>query len=255
MAAQIVTAEPMWDEQLAPTLDEDTGAMRAMVPYRVNSSETAEVYNAAGLPSKGQSYGGAFPNLIVVGLSIRWNFAADIDDDDFGYSVVEVRYSTISGQPEILVAKANEAYSHVMQGVGTVQIRADIFGNALFDPVTVEAPTDELVVNAYRTSFDPATHWNSIRRKVNANEVILPPVFLTSGPAWTAAAGTLLARNVEVSDAQEGLLLVRYHFGLAPNWRVPQRKTDPDTQQPTGPTTEFHVYEPATFNSLLLWGF
>jgi len=255
MAPQIVIAEPMWEEASYPTLDQDSGAIRARVPYRVNSSELEEVYSAAGLPQMGQSFGGAFANLVVVGLSIRWLLAGDIDADDYGYSVVEVSYSTISGQPEILVAKQNEAFTSVVQGTGSVQIRADILGQALYEPISVEAPTDELIVNAYRANFDPATHWNSIRRKVNANPVTLPPIFKTSGPAWIAAPGTLLARNAEVSDAQEDLILVRYHFGLAPSWTSPQRRTDPDTQQPTGPQTDFQVYDSIAFDTTLLWGF
>lgn len=253
MALQTVVATPMWDDADFPTLDQDTGAIRAEVPYRVNSSEIEEVWNATGLPGMGQSYGGMFSNLIVVGRSIRWAHAADIDEDDFGYSIVKIRYSTVSAQPEILVAQAFDAFTSIIKGVSSIQIRADILGNALFEPVAKEIPQTEVVVTAYRPTF-PEAAWAAIEGKVNSAAIILPPVFNTSGPLYTAASGSLLARTVEVETAQEDLLKIRYRFGRAVSWVLKQRRTDPDTQQPIGATTDFLIYEPAAFDTGALWG-
>lgn len=254
MAAQTVIAEPQWDEAQSPTLDESSGAITAEVPYRVNSSETAEVYNAAGLPAQGQPYSGAFPNLICIGRSIRWAHGSDIDANDFGYSTVIVRYSTLTAQPEVLAAKKDDAFTSMERSIESVQVRADITGAALFEPTTKLVPKREIVVTAYRTNF-PAAAWDAIEGKVNSTAIFLPPVFGSGTSLFTAEIGTLLALHPEIqAAAAEDLLQIRYRFAYSANWLAPQRRTDPDTQEPIGPITEFQIYETVEFDSSALWG-
>lgn len=254
MPAQTVIAIPQWDESQSPTFDESSGAITAEVPYRVNSSETEAVYSAAGLPAKGQPYSGAFPNLVCIGRSIRWAHGADIDADDFGYSTVIVRYSTLTAQPEVLAAKKDDAFSSMERSIEGLQIRADINGVALFEPVTKLIPKREIVVTAYRTSF-PSAAWDAIEGKVNSNAIFLPPVFGSGTSLQTAEIGTLLALTPEIQAAAvEDLLQIRYRFAYSADWIVRQRQTDPETQEPVGAITPFQIYEQVAYDSAALWG-
>lgn len=229
-------------------LDVYSDGARGLKYFEGTAADAADALTAPGVPNNGDAYDAGHPLLLC---------RARVPERIGGpWWIVRCEYADASlggvandpGQQE-----PGDSWTEEVPSVGHVRIRADIN----LDPIpetTKLVPTSEYRVRAYRATDDTSDLYDSIKGKVNANTVQLPPQRFGAGTR-TAAPGTLLAMPREVRGIRLGLVEITYVFGYAPpplGWKDVSTLDDENGEPFL--TLISDIYEPATFPASGLWG-
>lgn len=235
-----------------PGFEYQNGALVGWRWFVVDAQDPLQVLAAAGLPGNGDAYPG-IPSIRAVDRRPQRAGPATT------FVQVYYRFNATAGTPlpdPDQVSQDGDAYSEILPGLTTFEARTDITGKLLPQPVSREAPSQELVVHVYTAgavSDAAITDFLPLRGKLNANPVSAPPRW-TGSVSIGLAPGMLLARTFSEEPVRDGLYRVSFRFGLAPagGWKAALRRVDANGN-PTGPITEYDVYESVNFNTGGLW--
>lgn len=239
------------DKTSHPYVDLETNRKTGGRVFLVNTDDRDTAVTAPGIPSLYEAWGPDHPELYAISVRPRIFGGADVDADRTGWTRIEVKYTTGSGQPEVLAAEENDAFTEVIPGTQQVEIRSDINGDPI-PPTQIEVESTEVLVNSYRTSF-PWAEWITIAKSVNSAAVLLPPVFGVPGSERPVAPGQLLARSYAIERARPGLLRVQWRLGIATDWKYRYRNEDQDGN-PVGVVQVRDVYPSVAWPTSILWG-
>ncbi len=254
MAIAVEIFDP--SRQMYPYIAVRNGALEGNRFFVADTQDPLAAINAIGLPALGDAHPNA-PQLKAVDFDPRR------EGPETTFVHVIYRFDAVGGVPAPdpdNVAQDGDAYSEIVPGMTQVEARTDVTPppgtRVLPTPVSIEAPTQELIVHVYTSgpvSDAAITDFLPLRGKINSNQVIAPPRW-TMTANLALAPGMLLARTFSEEIVREGLSRVSFRFGLAPagGWVSEQAQLDSNGNQ-TGPVSSYDVYRSVNYNTGPLW--
>lgn len=228
--------------------------------YRYFQTDTADLDAAVfstGLPVIGAPYSVGRPTLRLVSLRperLGLNSLVLAEYESNGQSVGGTQ---LAERPILL----NQAVAWFEPTSNAQTIIADINGNALHQPVTIEVGGEVLVVQVAKSTYTWYPDWLAIRDTLNSNTIAMRNWRnLPFNTTYTFAAGTLLAQSVRdtpiqgYTDDGTAFVLVEFRFlaASANGQKVIQRKQD-QNGNPTGTPTTFDIRTSTTWDLTNLW--
>lgn len=265
-AVEIFDRRNGWTQEL----EDRPSGMVGVRHFKVDTRSIIRAYDATGLPSAGDHWPEVLSvlNRSLVVQNIKPIELGGRDTADTGgWTIVRVDYAepnSTNGNPDSGFV-AGDAYSSVAGSLRTVQVSFDVDGSKIPDTQR-EVTTDELIVTAYKTSqgvINATPVWFDIRNTVNADAVIIPPLWKTAGiqvidpNGGGTILGQLLARtrSVRPITTEDDLFAIEYRFGFGPPdaFKFAWREQD-ETGATSGPEMFSDVQEekpwPLLFGSL-----